>query len=88
MSGTPTNGQDAEVIALDTLVLTYDRVHDKLEIGGKCNSMDLMLDMLARAVRTLETQYRAQRAVELGRQMAQAAQDQAIADQVRRSTRQ
>jgi hypothetical protein len=82
------NGRDAELIAVDQLVLTYDRVHDKLEIGGKCNSIDLMLDMLARAVRTLETKYRADRAVELGRQMAQAAAEQAIADQVRRSTRQ
>jgi hypothetical protein len=70
-------------IQLDTLVLTYDRAKDHLDVGGKCNSLDLMLDMLARATRTIEAQLRTQHALELQQRLHQAAKDQAIADAVR-----
>jgi hypothetical protein len=86
MSETSGNGNGehgVERTPLDTLVLTYDRARDHLEVGGKCNSFDLMLDILARATRTIEAQLRAQRAVELQQQLAQAARDRAIADSIR-----
>jgi predicted DNA-binding protein (UPF0278 family) len=70
-------------VALDTLVLTYDRTRDHLDVGGKCNSLDLMLDMLARATRTIEAQLRAQNALALQQQMRRAAEDQAVADALR-----
>ena len=74
MSTAKDNGESGvEHIPVDTLVLTYDRARDHLEIGGKCQSLDLMLDMLARATRTLEGQLRAQRAIELQQQLRQAA---------------
>lgn len=47
----------------DTMILTFDRVADHLEIGGSCNSLDLMLDMLGRATRALETRYRREQAL-------------------------
>lgn len=74
----------AEVFVLDRLVLTYDRARDHLEIGGKCNSLDLMLDMLARATRTLEAQLRAENAIKLQQQMREIARGQEIAASLRR----
>jgi hypothetical protein len=68
---------------LDTLVLTYDRARDMLEIGGKCNSLDLMLDMLGRATRVLEGKLRAENAIALQNQLRQAAIDRQIADSLR-----
>jgi hypothetical protein len=70
-------------VALDTLILTYDRAKDYLEVGGKCNSLDLMLDMLARATRTLEAQLRTQHALDLQHKLRQAAENQAVADALR-----
>lgn len=69
--------------ALDTIVLTYDRTSDRLEIGGHCNSLDLMLDMLARATRTLENKWRAERVMELRQQLADASRTASIFDKVR-----
>lgn len=84
MSDNSNNGEHGvEHIPLDTLVLTYDRVRDHLEVGGKCNSLDLMLDMLARATRTLEAQQRAANAIALQQQMRQAAADAALAASLR-----
>jgi hypothetical protein len=68
---------------LDTLVLTYDRAKDLLEVGGKCNSLDLMLDMLGRATRVLEAKLRAENAIALQNQLRQAAIDRQIADSLR-----
>ena len=84
MSAANDNGESGvQHIPVDTLVLTYDRARDHLEIGGKCHSLDLMLDMLARATRTLEGQVRVQGALELQKQLRQAAADAAIAASVR-----
>lgn len=81
----PENGEArGEVFVLDRLVLTYDRARDHLEINGKVNSTNLMLDMLARATRVIEAQLRAEHAIALQQQMRQAAQDQRIADELRR----
>ncbi len=70
-------------VPLDTLVLTYDRAADHLEVGGKCNSLDLMLDMLGRATRVLEAKQRAQNAIALQEQLAQMARDRQIAESLR-----
>ena len=78
------NGGGGEVFVLDRLVLTYDRARDHLEIGGKCNSLDLMLDMLGRATRVLEAQQRAENAIKLQQQMQQMVRDQQVADALRR----
>jgi hypothetical protein len=69
--------------ALDTLVLTYNRATDHLEIGGACYSLDLMLDMLGRATRVLEARQRIENAKAMQAELAQAARDAAIAEQIR-----
>jgi hypothetical protein len=79
------NGErGVEHVPLDTLVLTYDRVHDHLDVGGACNSLDLMLDMLGRATRVLEYKQRAEKAIELQQQLRQMAADQVVADAIRK----
>jgi len=84
MSSSNDSGErGVEHVPLDTLVLTYDRARDHLEIGGKCNSIDLMLDMLARATRVLEAQQRAQNAIALQQQMAARAREIHIAESLR-----
>ena len=67
----------------DTVVLTYDRGADRLEVGGACNSLDLILDILGRATRMMESKWRAERAVELQQQLKQAAADAALAAAIR-----
>jgi hypothetical protein len=67
----------------DTIILTYDRGADHLDIGGTAQSLDLMLDMLGRATRTLECRFRAERAIELQQQLKQAAVDAALAAAIR-----
>lgn len=87
-NGNPTRkdgGVDAG--AVDTLILTYDRATDHLDIGGHCNSLDLMLDMLGRAKRSLESTWRAQRALELQQQLAEQARAAAIAASVKDNLR-
>jgi hypothetical protein len=69
--------------AVDTLILTYDRATDRLEVGGNCNSLDLMLDMLGRATRVLENKWRVERVQELRQQFADKARTQAILDSVK-----
>ena len=77
--GTDDNGDGAaRAVKLDTLILTYNRAADHLEIGGAVNSIDLMLDMIARAKRILEARWRLQQI----QQMQQAAADAAIAQRV------
>lgn len=73
----------AKFVPVDVVTLTYDRVKDHLEIGGAFNSIDLALDMLARATRALEGQLSAQRAMNLRAQLADQARTQAIVDKVR-----
>ena len=83
-NGNPTeNGHGVDSRSIDTLILTYDRATDRLEIGGHANSLDLMLDMLSRATRVLESKWRTERAIEMQRALQQAARDAAIAAQIR-----
>jgi hypothetical protein len=70
--------------AVDTLILTYDRARDLLEVGGKCNSLDLMLDMLARATRVIEGKWRMERAMELQDQLRRQAKNEAVAAALRK----
>lgn len=77
MSENGNGGGAARDVKLDTLVLAYDRAADHLDIGGQFNSIDLALDMLARATRALEARWRMQQI-----QLAQ----QAAADEVLRRT--
>jgi hypothetical protein len=63
---------------VDTLILTYDRAADHLDIGGHCNSLDLMLDMLARATRVLESTWRQQQLMNVMQARASAVQTQQI----------
>jgi hypothetical protein len=73
----------AESRSVDTVILTYDRGRDLLDIGGRAASIDLMLDMLGRATRTLEAKLRVQNALQLQQEMAEQARAQAIAASVR-----
>ena len=69
-------GQDGS--KLDTVVLTYNRATDHLTIGGEFQSLDLALDILARATRKLEALYR----IEQIKAVQQAAADQALAARI------
>jgi len=81
--GDNNGGSGVERVPLDTLVLTYDRAADHLEVGGKCNSLDLMLDMLGRATRVLEAKQRSQNAIALQQELANMARDRQIAESLR-----
>lgn len=72
-----------EAVQVDTIVLTYNRATDHLDIGGRANSLDLMLDMLGRATRAIEQRVRAEGAMLLQAQIEQAKRDAAIAAAVR-----
>ncbi len=74
------NGGGAENVMIDTVILTYDRARDHLDVTGKFNSLDLALDMLSRARRALESQLRIQQHQAVQR----AAADQAIAQRIMR----
>jgi hypothetical protein len=76
-NGTP------RAIPLDQVILTYDRLTDHMDVGGVFASLDLALDMLARARRALEAQLRKQQALEL----QGALQDQARAAELARRVR-
>ena len=79
------NGKSTErAIPLDTVTLTYDRATDHMDVGGTFNSLDLALDMLARATRALEAKMRIAQAVELRATLADQARTQAILDSVKR----
>jgi len=86
-SGNSNGGNGVTHQAVDTLILTYNRATDHLDVGGKCNSLDLMLDMLGRATRTLEAQLRAQNAIALQQQLRQVEADRLIAESIRNGPR-
>lgn len=69
---------------IDTIVLTYNRATDHLEIGGHTNSHDLMLDMLGRARRAIEFIVRKQQALEIQAAAQRAAEDARIAAALRK----
>ena len=84
-NGNPTrkdNGVESRVV--DTVILTYDRATDHMDVGGNANSLDLMLDMLGRATRVLEAKYRLQSAQQFAQQLAEQRQNAAIAETLRR----
>lgn len=70
---------------VDTVVLTYNRETDKLDIGGHANSVDLMLDMLHRATRALEFTQRKAQALEIQAAAQRQAEDAAIAAALRKT---
>jgi hypothetical protein len=82
---TNNNGEArSEVHLVDRIVLTYDRTADHLQVDGKCNSLELMLDILGRATRTVEQQIRAANAMQLQNTLHQMAEDRRIADELRK----
>lgn len=84
-NGNGERGVEHQVV--DTLVLTYDRAADHMDIGGKCNSLDLMLDMLSRATRVLEARWRAEQVQAMLQQRASAAATQQILEDIRKGGR-
>ncbi len=83
-SGNVNGERGVERQAVDTLVLTYDRATDHLDIGGHCNSLDLMLDMLGRASRVLEARWRAEQVQAMLQQRASAAATQQILEDIKK----
>lgn len=63
---------------VDTVILTYNRATDHLTVGGKCSSLDCVLDMLHRATRLHEHKWRLERMAEYQKQAAEIARTQAI----------
>jgi hypothetical protein len=83
-NGNPTrkdNGVESRPV--DTVILTYDRATDHLDVGGTFNSVDLALDMLERARRALDAKLRLQQALALQQQLAEQRQNAAIAESLR-----
>ena len=87
MNGNENRERGVERQAVDTLVLTYDCATDHLDIGGHCNSLDLMLDMLGRASRVLEAKWRAEQVQAMLQQRAQAAATQQILEDIKKHGR-
>lgn len=78
-NGAPPQGDEL----VDTIVLTYNRRTDHLDIGGTAASLDLMLDMLGRARRAIEFQQRKAQALEIQAAAVRAAEDARIAAAIR-----
>ena len=70
--------------AIDTVILTYNRATDHLDIGGKANSYHLMLDMRGRARRAIEFMVRKDQALQIHAAARQAADDAALAAAIRK----
>lgn len=68
----------AREVKLETILLTYDPAADRMDIGGGFSSLDRALDMLARATRTLDAQFRVQFMERLKAQVA----DQALVNRI------
>lgn len=68
---------------MDTIILTYNRRTDKMDIGGTAASVDLMLDMIGRARRALEFTQRKAQALEIQAAALRAAEDARIAAALR-----
>ncbi len=83
-SGQGERDHGASERVVETLLLTYDRATDHREVDGKCNSLDLMLDMLGRATRVLESKWRIQHSRELVAELLRDAQNEAIAASLRK----
>ncbi len=82
-NGNENQAANVEGRAVDTVILTYDRATDHLDIGGHASSLDKMLDMLSRAQRVLEARWRMQQL----QVMQQQAADAALAAKVRETIR-
>lgn len=82
----PSNGHQenrAVDACVDTITLVYNRITDNLEIRGKTHSVDLALDMLARARRGFEFQQRKAQALEIQEAARQATENARIAAALR-----
>jgi hypothetical protein len=70
---------DAKQHAMDTVLLSYDHDTDTLTIGGNARSLNLVLDMLARATREINSQWRQQKALELQARLQDQQRNAALA---------
>lgn len=78
------NGVERTKIELvDTVILTYNRVTDHLNVGGTACSLDIMLDMLGRARRYIEFQQRKAQALEIQKAAREEAENARIAAALR-----
>jgi hypothetical protein len=76
------NGDRVETRQVDVLTLTFDAVADTMEISGRCNSTDRMIDMVHRATRLLEHQWKMEQ-IKVAQQSAiDAARTQSILNKV------
>jgi hypothetical protein len=73
------NGDMTEQRVADTVLLSYDRETDTLTIGGNARSLNLVLDMLTRAAREIESQWRQQKALELQARLQDQQRNAALA---------
>lgn len=83
-SGKDNGVERKQVELIDTVVLTYNRLTDHLDIGGTAASLDLMLDMLGRARRALEFQLRKAQALEMQAAALEQAENARIAAAMRK----
>lgn len=81
-NGNGGNGVQGEKVAV--LQLSFTPRTFKLDIGGSVENIDIALAMLEQAKRHFEGELRAMKALQLQQRMTQAAQDNAIAQSLRK----
>jgi len=79
------NGNNAAgAVEDDQIVLTYNRVTEKFNVGGKFHSFELGLEMLSRAQRVIENKLRMEAALQAQAELAQRARDLQVAAELRK----
>lgn len=78
------NGAGGEASKLDTILLTYNRATDHLDIDAKTNSIDLAIDMLGRARRALEFEARKAQALQIQAAAREQAENAQVAAAMRK----
>ena len=76
MADNGANGETAQAqLPVDQLVLNRDRVTGAVSIGGNVADLDLILDMLGRATRHFDVQYRIMAAIQAQEEVKQRQAD-------------
>lgn len=82
----PTRKDNGIIASVPRVIITItDVVNFKMDVGGSFPSLDYALNMLEQAKRELDSQWRRAKALQLQQELAERAQADAIAQQIRRS---
>lgn len=79
------NGNGVDSVKVPHVVITFDPVAFKVQVGGSITDADMLLSVLDQAKRVVEFEIRKAQAVAMQQAAMQAAQDRAVADALRKS---